>query len=112
MLCDTHTHTHTDVHARGGLNLLEKKLPMQGAMQNWRKAVNEGEHWIEDAGEQKEENVLFAEMPLTEVRCPECQAAHQTRKLQLKGQIGFSCLTCQVCRSVNQMAMSMPGYVP
>ena len=55
----------------------KRKLPVQGAMQCWRKAVNEGEHWIKPvmhrpselsaAWEQNEDDVLLAEMPLTEV---------------------------------------------
>ena len=33
---------HKYLHSRGELKLLERRLPMQGAMQCWRKAVNKG----------------------------------------------------------------------
>ena len=45
--------------------------------------------------------VCSSKCPLTEIKCPECDANHPMKKLQLKVKIGFGCLTWQVCRAVN-----------
>ena len=39
---------HKELHAEGNLKLSERRLPMQGAMQCWRRTVKSSENWIKE----------------------------------------------------------------
>ena len=97
---------HKELHAAGNLCLHERRLPMQGAMQCWRKAVGEGQYWSKPDLQYLSEVISLKHgKTLAEIMYPECRESHRTKKLQLQVNIAFSGLACQCCRNVSLTSM-------
>ena len=71
--------------------MLPQKMKLQGTAQAWRRAAEKGETW----NEEKEDDDEAWTMPLNDILCPACGAAHKTRDMRLKVKTGFSSATCK-----------------